>query len=86
MSIGNLTPNKLHNNQKTNTQRLWKNYGLVFNERSARNVSRREKLKPKINAKSQYSRLTGRAGIRLHINRFRSTCGFIVGAAHPTKP
>jgi putative transposase len=26
MSIGNLTPNKLHNNQKTNTQRLWKNY------------------------------------------------------------
>ena len=26
MSIGNLTPNKLHNNQKTNPQRLWKNY------------------------------------------------------------
>jgi putative transposase len=26
MSIGNLTPNKLHNNKKINTQRLWKNY------------------------------------------------------------
>ena len=26
MSIGNLTPNKLHNNQKANPQRLWKNY------------------------------------------------------------
>ena len=26
MSISNLTPNKLHNNQKTNSQRLWKNY------------------------------------------------------------
>ncbi|MGN6267985.1 MAG: hypothetical protein ACTHM5_20075 [Ginsengibacter sp.] len=25
MSIGNLTPNKLHNNQKINPQRLWKN-------------------------------------------------------------
>jgi hypothetical protein len=26
MSIGNLTPNKLHNHQKINHQRLWKNY------------------------------------------------------------
>ena len=26
MSISNLTPNKLHNNQKINHQRLWKNY------------------------------------------------------------
>lgn len=26
MSISNLTPNKLHNNQKINPQRLWKNY------------------------------------------------------------
>jgi hypothetical protein len=26
MSIGNLTPNELHNNQKTNPHRLWKNY------------------------------------------------------------
>jgi len=26
MSIGNLTPNKLHNHQKLNHQRLWKNY------------------------------------------------------------
>jgi putative transposase len=26
MSIGNITPNKLHNNQKLNPQRLWKNY------------------------------------------------------------
>jgi transposase InsO family protein len=26
MSIGNLTLNKLHNNQKTNPHRLWKNY------------------------------------------------------------
>jgi hypothetical protein len=26
MSIGNLTPNQLHNNQKINHQRLWKNY------------------------------------------------------------
>ncbi len=26
MSIGNLTPSKLHNNQKINHQRLWKNY------------------------------------------------------------
>lgn len=26
MSIGNLTPNKLHNNQKLNYKRLWKNY------------------------------------------------------------
>ena len=26
MSISNLTPNKLHNHQKLNHQRLWKNY------------------------------------------------------------
>lgn len=26
MSIGNLTPNKLHNNKKLNPKRLWKNY------------------------------------------------------------
>ncbi len=26
MSISNLTPNKLHNNQKINHQRSWKNY------------------------------------------------------------
>ena len=26
MSIGNVTPNKLHNNQKTNPHRLGKNY------------------------------------------------------------
>jgi hypothetical protein len=26
MSIGNLTPNKLHNNQKIKHKRLWKNY------------------------------------------------------------
>jgi hypothetical protein len=26
MIIGNLTPNKLHKNQKINPQRLWKNY------------------------------------------------------------
>ncbi len=26
MRIGNLTPNKLHNNKKLNHQRLWKNY------------------------------------------------------------
>lgn len=26
MSISNLTPTQLHNNQKINHQRLWKNY------------------------------------------------------------
>jgi len=31
MSISNLTPNKLHNNQKINHQRLWKNYFKKLN-------------------------------------------------------
>ncbi len=31
MSIGNLTPNKLHNNKKQNHQRLWKNYFKKLN-------------------------------------------------------
>ena len=31
MSIGNLTPNKLHNNQKIKPQRLWKNYFKKLN-------------------------------------------------------
>jgi len=31
MSISNLTPNKLHNNQKINPQRLWKNYFKKLN-------------------------------------------------------
>ena len=31
MSLGNITPNKLHNNQKLNPQRLWKNYYKKLN-------------------------------------------------------
>ncbi len=31
LSISNLTPNKLHNNQKINHQRLWKNYFKKLN-------------------------------------------------------
>ena len=31
MSISNLTPNKLHNNQKINHLRLWKNYFKKIN-------------------------------------------------------
>ena len=31
MSISNLTPTQLHNNQKINHQRLWKNYYKKLN-------------------------------------------------------